>query len=75
MVNVEDKTKCCGCFACASKCPKDAITMKEDDYGFKYPIIDKNKCINCGLCDSVCPIINNKEINNKPSAYACINKN
>lgn len=75
MINIEDKTQCSGCFACASKCPKDAITMKEDDYGFKYPVVDKSKCINCGLCDRVCPIINNKEINNEPSAYACINKN
>ena len=56
MVLIEETNKkdCCGCTACASICPKNAITMKEDFEGFLYPVIDKDKCINCGLCDSVC---------------------
>ena len=58
MINIKDKSKCCGCSACVNKCPKDAITMVEDEYGFKYPQVDMEKCINCGLCEKVCPYNN-----------------
>lgn len=75
MINIKEKTQCCGCFACYNVCPKKAIIMKEDEKGFKYPVIDKQKCINCKLCESVCPILNNKIIKNDPKAYACINRN
>lgn len=50
-----DKSDCCGCTACFSACPKNAITMKPDEEGFTYPEIDKNKCIKCGRCLKVCP--------------------
>lgn len=75
MIKIIEKTKCCGCSACANKCPKKAIEMKEDEKGFKYPYVNKDLCINCGLCEKVCPIINAKRITNNPEAYACINKN
>lgn len=75
MIEIQEKSNCCGCHACFSKCPKNAIEMIEDAKGFKYPKIDKEKCINCGLCDKVCPILNNKIITNSPKAYACINMN
>lgn len=35
-----DKSKCCGCGACADACPKSAITMKTDGRGFYFPVID-----------------------------------
>lgn len=75
MIKIENKENCCGCWACANICPKDAITMVEDEKGFKYPKIDKEKCINCGLCEKVCPIINNKSVKREVKAYACFNKN
>lgn len=75
MIEITDKTKCCGCHACYNICPKGAIKMKQDEKGFEYPVIYKEKCINCGLCEKVCPIINNKQIKNEPKAYACYNKN
>lgn len=74
MINIEDKTKCCGCHACFNICPKNAITMEEDEKGFKYPIINKEKCVDCGLCEKVCPIINKKEKQASQKAYACYNK-
>ena len=74
MIEITDKTKCCGCHACYNICPKGAIKMQQDKKGFEYPVVDKEKCINCGLCNKVCPIINNKQINNEPKAYACYNK-
>lgn len=54
MIQLTDKTNCCGCTACMSICPHNAITMHPDELGFKYPIVDLNKCTNCGLCEKVC---------------------
>lgn len=50
-----EKTKCCGCTACQHACPQNAITMKEDKQGFKYPEIDVLRCTHCGLCRKICP--------------------
>lgn len=76
MIEIKQKQNCCGCQACYNICPKGAIRMKEDEYGFKYPEVDREKCVECGLCDKVCPIINSKKIDKvQRYAYACINKN
>ncbi|GAE89924.1 NADH-quinone oxidoreductase subunit I [Acetivibrio straminisolvens] len=52
----ERKELCCGCTACYSICPKNAIKMLEDEEGFDYPIIESTKCIMCYKCIKVCPI-------------------
>lgn len=76
MLKLQDKSNCCGCYACYNICPKHCITMKADDEGFWYPNINKADCINCNLCEKVCPIINKIECtDNKRTAYAMINKN
>ncbi|MFR3922194.1 MAG: NADH-quinone oxidoreductase subunit I [Dysosmobacter welbionis] len=46
---------CTGCTACASGCPKAAITMERDREGFAYPVIDGAACVRCGHCTAVCP--------------------
>lgn len=68
---------CCGCSACYQRCPKNAITMVENDEGFLFPKIDKNKCVNCGLCVKSCPQLNKiaEKKENFPKAYAVYNKN
>ena len=48
---------CCGCGACAAKCPKGCIEMASDDCGFLRPEIDAGVCVGCGGCVSVCPAI------------------
>lgn len=58
MIEITDKSKCCGCSACAASCPKGCISMQEDNEGFLYPVVDKAICINCGACDRACPILN-----------------
>ncbi|GKX31766.1 F420H(2):quinone oxidoreductase [Vallitalea longa] len=74
MVKMINKKDCTGCHACYNICPQNCISMQSDNEGFRYPIIDMDKCIDCGLCDRVCPVLNLEKIQNKPHAYACINK-
>ena len=45
---------CCGCSACFTICPVQAITMDPDEEGFLYPTVDAGKCIRCYLCLSAC---------------------
>lgn len=52
----EREEECCGCSACFSICPVNAIDMNADKKGFLYPIIDKDICIRCQKCTTVCPI-------------------
>lgn len=75
MINIKDKSNCCGCNACAQKCPKQCISMREDDEGFLYPYVDKTLCIECGLCEKTCPIINSKEERKPLNVFAAKNQN
>ena len=58
MIEIKDKSQCCGCNACVQRCPKQCIAMCEDEEGFLYPEVDEAICIDCGLCENVCPVIN-----------------
>ena len=75
-VKIEEKDLCCGCTACYSVCPKNAIKMVRDNEGFLYPEVDREKCVNCGMCKKVCPILNKAKLNEfKPKAYLFQNSN
>lgn len=65
MIYIGDKTKCCGCTACASICPKKCIKMVADAEGFLYPQANVEMCINCGLCERICPVITPEVISNQ----------
>ena len=45
MINIIDKSKCCGCASCVQRCPKQCISLVADDEGFFYPLIDAAKCV------------------------------
>lgn len=76
MIDIKEKSMCSGCGACKNICPRNAISMEEDEKGFRYPHINYNACINCGLCVRVCPMLKEKEENNKKIlAYAAYNNN
>lgn len=61
MINIQDRSQCCGCSACLHICPKHSISFKEDKEGFLYPEIDTKTCVDCGLCEKVCPVINQND--------------
>lgn len=61
MISIKDKKDCCGCSACVQKCPKQCISLLEDNEGFLYPSVDEGKCVDCSLCEKVCPILSIKE--------------
>jgi len=63
MISIDNKKDCCGCTACVSTCPKNAISLIEDDQGFTYPHVNQSFCVNCGLCDKVCPVLNSEKRN------------
>lgn len=48
---------CCGCGACHSICPVEAIKVEMDKEGFYSALVNEDKCISCGKCRKVCPYI------------------
>ena len=72
-IKITNSKDCCGCGACLNICPKDAITMAEDDAGFIFPKVDKALCVDCGLCKNVCVFARNGEgENDNPQVYASV---
>lgn len=62
MIIIADKKDCCGCGACAQRCPKQCISLVVDSEGFLYPNVDSTVCVDCGFCEKVCPVQNQKEV-------------
>ena len=67
----KEADKCTGCGACKNICPKDAIDLRENEYGFVYPVIDEEKCIECNLCSNTCEKIFEAPLSAPLKAYAC----
>lgn len=58
MIEITDKTRCCGCSACAAACPVGCISMEYDAEGCEYPVVDEAACVGCGKCERVCRVLN-----------------
>lgn len=65
-------SRCCGCTACASACPKFAISMVPDENGFVYPAVDESRCVHCGLCEQVCAYQHGQTRASEKEAYAAV---
>lgn len=77
MIIIEDMSKCTGCHACMSICPKACISMAQDEEGFLYPKINEDSCIGCGACRTTCPIANKSfaiEKRENICAYGAVNQ-
>lgn len=74
MILYESKDKCCGCGACQNVCPKHAISLEEDEFGYVYPRINETLCINCHLCRNVCLYQNEVPLNFPIQTYAAASK-
>lgn len=77
MIHIIDKSNCSGCTACASICPKEAITMVPDALGFFYPNVEESKCVDCGLCEKICQFNDRYDLSlqyDKPLAFAARHK-
>lgn len=73
MIELKQKSDCCGCSACVERCPKSCIRMQEDNEGFLYPVVNEAACIKCGLCEKVCPVIHQICIREPQAVYAAKN--
>ena len=71
----ENKNQCCGCNACKMVCGKNAITMIEDEDGFRFPQVNADKCVSCGKCLKVCCIGNDAKLHKPETVYAASYKN
>ncbi len=65
-----ERNNCLSCCACYSSCPKNAISMIEDELGKIIPVIDQSICIDCGLCEKACPQIHRVERTKPLTCYA-----
>lgn len=70
-----DKKDCCGCGACMNICPRSAIKMQVDEYGFIYPVIQQDLCVQCGACKMVCGYQNKPKVKAPKVVYAAASKN
>ncbi len=70
MIQIKDKSACCGCAACVQICPKQCISLKEDKEGFLYPTVNRNLCIECGKCETVCPKLHSFEAHEPLKVFA-----
>lgn len=76
MIQITDKSQCCGCTACMTICPRQCITMQEDvKEGFLYPVVDLSLCIDCGACQKVCPVLHQGKDRKPLLVYAAKNMN
>lgn len=67
-------TSCTGCAACMNVCPKNAISLPEDEYGFIHSKINAELCIQCHLCEKTCPAFVKTEKNAPLKIFAAVCK-
>lgn len=70
----QKKSECCGCGACVNICPRKAIELCEDEYGYIYPKVNRDKCVGCNLCEKVCLYKQENELFKNKVCFAAVSK-
>ncbi len=73
-MDICEKNKCTGCFACVNICPKNCIEMKDDEIGHIFPHVNEELCSNCGMCIKICPANNSVSKKSVKKVYAGFSK-
>lgn len=73
---MQKNSLCCGCGACSSVCPTEAIEIRMNQNGFLAASVNEQKCIRCGKCTAVCPFCGTVENQkaNEARLYSFIHK-
>lgn len=75
VICVNGEKGCSACGACLAVCPKQAISMCADEYGFLYPRIAADLCVDCGRCVQACSSSVGIPAAEPLKAYAAAGKN
>ena len=51
---LKDRFSCTGCGVCSQVCPKAAIKMLPNEYGYTMPCVEPALCVQCGICEKAC---------------------
>ena len=70
MIDRVEKKDCAGCGACAAVCPKKAISLQENEDGFRFPVTDGSLCVQCGRCEAACPVLERTDRKAPLAVYA-----
>lgn len=54
MIDFPFDEECYGCGLCEEMCPVHAITMQENNDGFRIPVVNHDACIKCRKCEKFC---------------------
>ena len=72
MIDIDNKANCCGCGACVSACPQNALVMEPDEDGFLYPFLNELCCLHCDNCSRVCTYQKKEPRGSIKETYAAI---
>jgi len=68
-----DKDRCKGCALCTTACPRQLLSLSEQESDAEYPVAvihNRENCIGCALCASICPDIAIKVFSRTRNSYA-----
>lgn len=59
--SVVKNKECTGCYSCQDACALGAISLVENEDGFREAQVDEELCVKCGKCREICPVLHQAE--------------